>query len=110
MINNCCWDDHTLPQYCYLTGIPKLDQIKAIDFAPDIFDQISDTMKSFGYNTPKLDWTHKTREIPMACETYTAEQITDRIQKFYSSDYWLRHWLLGKPVPDKIFGSAEELV
>ena len=109
MVNNICWDDHTLPQYCYLTGIPRLSQIKAVDFSSGVFEKISQVMKSFGYACHEPNETSFRQGHPFDIQQFNNDQTINRIQNFYNQDYWMRHWLLDKTVPDKIMALREDL-
>jgi|7_EtaG_2_1085326.scaffolds.fasta_scaffold15244_4 hypothetical protein len=107
--NNICWDDHTLPQYSYLSGIPMMSQITAVDSAPGLFDSINSFFTSFGYS--KLGHG----ELPVSghgmngISQFDDDQLLLKVQKFYNQDYWLRYWLLDKDVPNFIKDEGVDL-
>ena len=37
------------------------------------------------------------------------DQLLLKVQKFYNQDYWLRHWLLDKDIPDFIKDEGVDL-
>jgi hypothetical protein len=107
--NNVCWDDHTLPQYCYLTGVPSLSQIIAVDFAPGMFAMIQKIFDSFGYGCDTPTETPLRQGHQFNLDKFDDPLLIEKIQNFYNQDYWLRHWLLETPVPDKILALKEDL-
>ena len=105
------FDDHTMPQYRFLLGLP-IRSIDAVDVVPGdgTSRAIKEILGRYGYDCwldPKMDRNRHPGPVSRIESWFLMESFMRHFHSVYSEDYWLRLWLLDCAVPGEILKSRK---
>jgi hypothetical protein len=107
MLNQLVFDAHTIPQNSVMWNLP-LNQITAFDMHAQLQTQLGSWLQQRGHTlTIKTSLKHNQwSEHPRLGQLVVSGEWPHFLQ-MYHRDYWLRHWLLGSPIPRGVLDDTQ---